>query len=73
VLRKKFGCKRDEVAGGWRRLVLGTRYNCRCQIKDYEMGGVWSMHGRAKKCIQLLHTYLLTYLLTYYSMVQDLI
>jgi hypothetical protein len=58
VLRRIFGPKREEVAGGWRRLhneelhiLYFTKYYSGDQIKEEEMGGSYSMHRRDEKCI----------------------
>jgi hypothetical protein len=55
VLRVIFGPKRGEVAGDWRRLhneELHNLYYSGDQIKEDEMGGTCSMHGRDGGCIQ---------------------
>jgi hypothetical protein len=50
---------RKEVAGGWRRMLNeefsnehSTKYYLSNQIKEDEMGGKCSMHGRYEKYIQ---------------------
>jgi hypothetical protein len=60
VLREIFLPKREEVAGGWRRQNNGELHNFYAsgniirvrKIKEGEMGGECSTHGRHKKCIQ---------------------
>jgi hypothetical protein len=58
VLRIIFGPKREKVAGGWRTLNnekfqnLYASPNWGDQVKQDEMGGACSMHGRYNKCVQ---------------------
>jgi hypothetical protein len=59
VPRRIFGPKREEGAGDWRRLHneelrnLGVSPNIISdQIKEDEIGGTCSTHGRDKKCAQ---------------------
>jgi len=58
VLRRIFGPKREEVAGGWRILhneELNNFYaspNIIRVIKEDEMYGAYSTHGRDEKYIQ---------------------
>jgi len=47
VLRRIFGSKREEVAGGWRRLKSD-------QIMEDDMGGVCSTHGRDENSYKIL-------------------
>jgi hypothetical protein len=59
VLRRIFGPKIEEVARGWRRLHIEELCNflrfTKCyygdQIKEDEMGGACSTHGRDEKCV----------------------
>jgi hypothetical protein len=52
LLRRVFGPKREEVAGGWRRLhyeelhnlSLFTKYHYSYEINEGEMGGACSTH-----------------------------
>jgi hypothetical protein len=52
VRRRIFGPEREEVAGGWRRPhnVQFTKYYGD-QLKEDEMGGTYSTHGRDAKSI----------------------
>jgi len=56
VLRRKFGPKRDEVTGEWRKLhneeLLITKYYSGYQIEKNDMGGACSTHGVVKRFIQ---------------------
>jgi hypothetical protein len=58
VLRRIFGTKREEIAGGWRRLHNVELYNLyvsQCysgdQIKEGEIGRACSIHGKDEKCM----------------------
>jgi hypothetical protein len=48
VLRRIFGRKRDEVAGGWRKLHNEELHNfySTLQVKEHEMGIACSTNGR---------------------------
>jgi hypothetical protein len=57
VLRRIFGHKREEVAGGWRRLHNEELHNFSSiiiRVIKSRLRWVWecSMHGRDEKCIQ---------------------
>jgi hypothetical protein len=60
VLRKIFGPKREEITADWRRLHDEELHNLYRspnittgdQVKEYGMGGVFSMYGGDKRCIQ---------------------
>jgi hypothetical protein len=61
VLRRTFGPKRQEAAGGWRRLHSEELRNLYAspnivrmvnQIKEHEMGGACRTDGRDEKYIQ---------------------
>jgi hypothetical protein len=60
ALRRIFGSKREEVAGGWRRLhneelsqlVRFVKWFNGHQAKEDEMGGTCSTHGKYEKCVQ---------------------
>jgi hypothetical protein len=54
VLRRIFGPKKGEVAGGWRRLQNEEHHNLYTSpniIREDKMGGTCSMHRRDEKCI----------------------
>jgi len=55
ALRRIFGPEREKVGGAWRRLhnELHNLYvSPNDQIKEDEMGGACSTHGKNEKCIQ---------------------
>jgi hypothetical protein len=59
VLRRIFGHKRKKVPGGWREACDELHNLCSLpniilydQIKEDEMGGECSMHGREEKWVQ---------------------
>jgi hypothetical protein len=54
ALRRIFGPKREEVAGGWRRLHNEGLHNLYSSpnVKEDEMGRACSPHGRDEKCRQ---------------------
>jgi hypothetical protein len=58
VIKKVFGPKRDEVTESWTKLhneELHTLYSSSGdQIKEDEMGGACSAHGRYEKCVKIL-------------------
>jgi hypothetical protein len=49
LLRRILGPKREEVAGGWRRLHDEVLHND--QVKENKMGGACSTHGKDEKCM----------------------
>jgi hypothetical protein len=52
MLRRIFGPKRDEVTGGWKKLlVYFSKYNMNVQIKEDEMGRACSTNGGEEECI----------------------
>jgi hypothetical protein len=54
VLGRIFGPKKEEAAGGWVRLhneELNNLYSSPDIIKEDEMGGTCSSHGRGEICI----------------------
>jgi hypothetical protein len=53
VMRKIFGLKRDEVTGGWRKLVLFTKYKLDDQVKEDEIGRACSMNGVKKHAFKI--------------------
>jgi hypothetical protein len=60
VLRRVFGPKREEVAGGWRTKVNGELHTLYIlpifimvvKIEKDEMSGTCNTHGRSEKCLQ---------------------
>jgi hypothetical protein len=57
VLRRIFGPKREEVAGGWRRLHNEELHNLYTppniitdRVKEGAMGGECSIYGTDEKC-----------------------
>jgi hypothetical protein len=58
VLKRVFGSKREEVAGGWRGLHneefhnLYASPNVNRMIKQRRMGRACTIHERDEKCIQ---------------------
>jgi hypothetical protein len=54
VFRRIFGPKREEVAGGWRRLNNEEFHNLYASpnIIRVEMGGACSTHGGVEKWVQ---------------------
>ena len=59
VLRRVFGCERDEVTGEWRKLhneelryVLLTQYCAGGKIEKNEMGGACGAYGGGERCAQ---------------------
>jgi hypothetical protein len=60
VLRRIFGPNREEVTGGYRKLLIEDLHNLYStkyydqQIKKDEMGVACSVHGTDEKCIQSL-------------------
>jgi hypothetical protein len=58
VLRRIFRPKREEMAGGWRRLneelhnLYASPNIISRQMKEDEIGGECSSYGRDEKCIQ---------------------
>jgi hypothetical protein len=55
VPRRTFRIKRDEVAGGWRRLHNGELhklYTPQDIIRVNEMDEACSTHGRDEKCVE---------------------
>jgi hypothetical protein len=58
VLRRIFGPKREEVMGEWRKLHSEELHNLYSspdiirQVKENEVGGAHSTHGRGQKSVQ---------------------
>ena len=59
VLRRVFGCERDEVTEEWRKLhneelrsVLLTQYCAGGKIEKNEMGGACGAYGGGERCAQ---------------------
>jgi hypothetical protein len=61
VLRRIFGRKREEVAGGWRRLHNEELHNLYAsliyykgdEVKEVEMEGACSMHGEMRNAYKI--------------------
>jgi hypothetical protein len=54
VLWKIFGLKRDKVTGGWKKLVLFTKYNLDDQVKEDEIGRACSTNAEKKHAFKII-------------------